>query len=281
MGWRFRRSVKLLPGVRLNFSNRGMSTSIGPTGATLNFSNRGTRATVGLPGTGVSYSALTSSRTTAPSYLSNPTNSRAGTMAAPTPASGGISGRGWAVVSVLALLAVGKCVGSIDPSPSSGRSPTSVKYVSASSLNCRAAPSQSTAAVRALRKDERVAIGEETNGWSQVAGAEPCWVSSQYLTAIAPAAQSLLSPSSSASPPSAARLDEASDQVSPSAATAFRSEAASKRGSKPRSSTAARRTSRSTRGFGGPCPCSGNNICIGPRGGRYCITSGGNKRYGV
>lgn len=27
------------------------------------------------------------------------------------------------------------------------------------------------------------------------------------------------------------------------------------------------------------CPCSGTKICTGPRGGRYCITSGGNKRY--
>lgn len=31
----------------------------------------------------------------------------------------------------------------------------------------------------------------------------------------------------------------------------------------------------------GSCPCSGSRVCIGPRGGRYCITSGGNKRYGV
>lgn len=29
------------------------------------------------------------------------------------------------------------------------------------------------------------------------------------------------------------------------------------------------------------CPCSGSKVCVGPRGGRYCITSGGNKRYGV
>jgi hypothetical protein len=29
------------------------------------------------------------------------------------------------------------------------------------------------------------------------------------------------------------------------------------------------------------CPCSGGHVCVGPRGGRYCITSGGNKRYGV
>lgn len=27
------------------------------------------------------------------------------------------------------------------------------------------------------------------------------------------------------------------------------------------------------------CPCSGSFNCVGPRGGRYCITSGGNKRY--
>lgn len=27
------------------------------------------------------------------------------------------------------------------------------------------------------------------------------------------------------------------------------------------------------------CPCSGNQLCTGPRGGRYCLTSGGNKSY--
>lgn len=27
------------------------------------------------------------------------------------------------------------------------------------------------------------------------------------------------------------------------------------------------------------CPCSGTKYCVGPRGGQYCITSGGKKRY--
>jgi hypothetical protein len=27
------------------------------------------------------------------------------------------------------------------------------------------------------------------------------------------------------------------------------------------------------------CSCSSGAVCFGPRGGRYCITSGGNKRY--
>jgi hypothetical protein len=31
----------------------------------------------------------------------------------------------------------------------------------------------------------------------------------------------------------------------------------------------------------GSCPCNGGDVCVGPRGGRYCITSGGSKRYGV
>ncbi|WP_080590218.1 SH3 domain-containing protein [Pseudomonas putida] len=37
----------------------------------------------------------------------------------------------------------------------------------------------------------------------------------------------------------------------------------------------------STSEYGSSCPCSSGRVCIGPRGGRYCITSGGNKRYGV
>lgn len=57
MGWRFRRGVRLLPGVRLNVSKRGISSvSIGRRGLTLNVSRRGTRETIGLPGTGLSYS---------------------------------------------------------------------------------------------------------------------------------------------------------------------------------------------------------------------------------
>ncbi|RSB52611.1 hypothetical protein [Acinetobacter soli] len=41
--------------------------------------------------------------------------------------------------------------------------------------------------------------------------------------------------------------------------------------------------SRSSSGYASgssdSCPCSGSNDCIGPRGGIYCYTSGGNKRY--
>ena len=59
MGFRFRKQIKLLPGVRLNISKSGISTSIGTRGATVNFSKRGTRTTFGIPGTGISYSTTT------------------------------------------------------------------------------------------------------------------------------------------------------------------------------------------------------------------------------
>jgi len=61
MGFRFRRTFRLIPDVRLNLSKSGVSTSIGTRGAWLTFGKRGTRATVGVPGTGISYTATSSS----------------------------------------------------------------------------------------------------------------------------------------------------------------------------------------------------------------------------
>ena len=56
MGFRFRRSFRVAPGLRLNLARSGISTSLGRRGAWLTFGPRGMRATVGLPGTGLSYS---------------------------------------------------------------------------------------------------------------------------------------------------------------------------------------------------------------------------------
>ena len=63
MGFRFRRSVKIAPGIRLNLSKGGASTSLGGRGATVNVSKRGVRGTVGIPGTGMSYSEKLGGRT--------------------------------------------------------------------------------------------------------------------------------------------------------------------------------------------------------------------------
>jgi hypothetical protein len=50
------RSIKIAPGIHLNVSKSGLSTSIGTRGATVNIGPKGTRGTVGIPGTGISYS---------------------------------------------------------------------------------------------------------------------------------------------------------------------------------------------------------------------------------
>lgn len=58
MGFRFRKSIKILPGVRINVSNKGVSSvSVGKRGATLNVGKKGVRGTVGIPGSGLSYSS--------------------------------------------------------------------------------------------------------------------------------------------------------------------------------------------------------------------------------
>ncbi|ACF13356.1 hypothetical protein Ctha_0889 [Chloroherpeton thalassium ATCC 35110] len=50
---RFRRKTKLFPGVYLNFSKSGISTTIGVPGASLNFGKQGTYLNTGIPGTGI------------------------------------------------------------------------------------------------------------------------------------------------------------------------------------------------------------------------------------
>ena len=59
--FRFRRSVKIFPGVRWNFGKNSTSLSIGGRGAHYTFGTAGSRTTVGIPGTGLSYTDIHSS----------------------------------------------------------------------------------------------------------------------------------------------------------------------------------------------------------------------------
>jgi hypothetical protein len=63
MGFRFRKSFKVAPGVRLNMGRTGFaSMSVGPGGMKMNVGKRGVRTTVGIPGSGLSYTTTSSSR---------------------------------------------------------------------------------------------------------------------------------------------------------------------------------------------------------------------------
>jgi hypothetical protein len=56
MGLRFRKSIKIVPGVRLNVGLKRASFSFGGRGFTYNIGSKGSRVTVSIPGSGLSYS---------------------------------------------------------------------------------------------------------------------------------------------------------------------------------------------------------------------------------
>ncbi len=88
MGLRFRRSIRVLPGIRINLSRSGLSTSVGVRGAHVTVGHGKVRETVGVPGSGVSYTTTQSTRS--------------GAYSAPDSAK---PGRFWrVVVGILAIL---------------------------------------------------------------------------------------------------------------------------------------------------------------------------------
>lgn len=198
------------------------------------------------------------------------------------------AGRGCGVVLVIAiaLFAIGKCSSSA-PNDATVSEPmvgaagaSEPARVSARSLNCRAEPTSSARVVEALSRNEQVVVAERRDGWAGLTRAGgTCWVSEDFLdrgTADAAGAATRSGGTRG--------LLTAGSAVGAGAAGAYVATRAGVHHAKRRSTSHGRHGRRSRGGgsyFGGGCPCSGSQICIGPRGGRYCITSGGNKRYGV
>jgi hypothetical protein len=81
--------VRILPGVTLNFSRKGVSTSVGVRGARVTFGHGRRRITTGVPGTGLSYTTVTRTR------------NRTGEAAD----SGARGGRRWVAVVLVCVLA--------------------------------------------------------------------------------------------------------------------------------------------------------------------------------
>jgi len=57
MPFRFRRTFKILPGVKINLSKGGVSVTVGPRGYHLNFGKQGIRQTIDFPGAGLSHTS--------------------------------------------------------------------------------------------------------------------------------------------------------------------------------------------------------------------------------
>lgn len=261
VGFRFRRSLRIAPGLRLNFSKSGVSTSIGGRGTTFNIGPRGNRTTVGIPGTGLFWTATQNRQPRA-----SPTTLLQSSSPGP-PSSSGVQGCGWAAALIAVLALIGMCSPKQPGQTASTGTPSteqaSVAYVNVRSANCRAGPKATAQVIRGLSRGASVTVAEESGGWSRVTGRDiECWVSSPLLSARA---TDFKLPAASSPAPETAAAGTARLYAATSSA----------RRSTPR------RKRRSGSYFDQGCPCSGSHVCIGPRGGRYCITSGGKKRYGV
>ena len=55
MALRFRKSIKILPGVRVNIGLKGASLNVGPRGASVSIGKQGVHTNASIPGTGISF----------------------------------------------------------------------------------------------------------------------------------------------------------------------------------------------------------------------------------
>ncbi|MFC3168708.1 DUF4236 domain-containing protein [Paracoccus fontiphilus] len=82
MGLRFRKRVKIAPGISLNFSKSGISANVGPRGANLSIGKKGTYLNSGIPGTGLSArTRLTGPKQRAVQLVPEPPKERSGISA--------------------------------------------------------------------------------------------------------------------------------------------------------------------------------------------------------
>jgi hypothetical protein len=187
MGFRFRKSVKILPGVRLNLSKSGLSTSIGGPGATVNLGGKGTRHTVGLPGSGLSFSSFTPKNqpesASDGARINSPSNIQ--------------TGCGCLVLALLAILAVGMCSNRDAATHDSTLPPASGHatkfdvgdsvYVTASNLNGRSVPSTAGRIVGHFRSGEAVQVVDRSGEWLKIIqNGTALWIVASHVSATNP-----------------------------------------------------------------------------------------------
>ncbi|WP_413716218.1 SH3 domain-containing protein [Sphingobium sp. B2D3D] len=153
-------------------------------------------------------------------------------------------------------------------------SPAGAAYINGTTVNCRAGPDAKASIVAKLRQGQEVSVVEAGAGWSRLA-TPSCWVSSRFIST------SFVAAASSSAQRTRSTAARSSNRRSAGSYSLFNQSAKLSRPKKKRSASSTRRSTGSGVYGGSSCPCSGGTVCIGPRGGRYCITSGGNKRYGV
>ncbi len=208
MGFRFRRSLRIAPGVRVNLSRSGPSLSLGTRGMTVNVGQRGTRMTVGLPGSGISYSTSLSKQAARKhaGHLDQPVPLGRPAYPEPSrqPGSTGLRLKACAAIAALAAIvlwlatsgrpATPEAVGT--PMPEAGAREVSTPQGSATSLipaepgtvlvllteNVREAPSRQSRIVGTVNRSERYWVFGRSGGWVRVGKEAPIgWVRASGL----------------------------------------------------------------------------------------------------
>lgn len=214
MGFRFRKSFKIAPGVRVNLNAKSTSVRIGPKGLGYTISSTGQkRVTASIPGTGLSYSEVISPK-------KEPSDHR---IHALMPATTHKKRNFWPVVLMISAIIIGasilnnagsstnpSSVATIQPVPATPTvtkhpvplpvqapvaqppaiaAPLEIRFVTASSLNMRANPGTNAEIVGKISNGQQISVIEKGDGWLlvQTAAGSRGWVSEQYTSKDRPA----------------------------------------------------------------------------------------------
>ena len=179
MGFRFRKTIGIIPGIRLNVSKSGVSASVGGHGATANVGTKGVTGSVGIPGTGMSYR-----KSLTPTGLELASKTRWSK---------------WWLLALLVIAALGFFylrlgLPDLMKSPAvtavTGASPiakaidarSTAAHVATATGNCRSAPGRTGAVVTKLARGDAVTVLERADSWTRVnAGGKDCWLSNRVL----------------------------------------------------------------------------------------------------
>ncbi|EGQ96012.1 hypothetical protein B7943_16580 [Vibrio cholerae] len=167
MGFKFRKRIKIAPGLHVNVSKSGVSTSIGKPGATVNVGKKGVKTTVGIPGSGLSYSQnLTGSSNT--KEVSSNTGK-------------GSSLLGKTLLTIVAFLLIANFFSSPPETV------TSFSTVEVKRLRVRAEPTANSQVINQVVAGDKVEVIQTSGSWVLIKGnGAKGWVAAEYLSSPKP-----------------------------------------------------------------------------------------------
>lgn len=140
---------------------------------------------------------------------------------------------------------------------------TEVKYVGVNSASIREYATDSTPIIGKISYGKKVYVHDTLNGWSRLTDVKETkqrWVSSSELC-------------------NTPNCNPKHNKTANNAKKAITQAPKANKAKKPVSANNSTKVTKKRKiYYSSGCPC-GYGYCYGPRGGRYCITSGGNKSY--